>query len=78
MASSWERSFTALTAPRWKAFANCARLSEPAVPNGVVEMVDLLAGAEFEVADADGEVVHADDFDHWRFSRRKARFSELG
>lgn len=34
-----ERSFRALTAPRWKAFANRARLPEPAVLKAVVEVV---------------------------------------
>lgn len=35
-----ERSFKALSAPRWKSFANRARLSEPAVLQAVVETVD--------------------------------------
>ena len=34
-----ERSFKALAAPRWKAFANRARLPEPAVLKAVVETV---------------------------------------
>lgn len=34
-----ERSFKALSAPRWKAFANRARLPEPAVMKAVVETV---------------------------------------
>jgi serine/threonine-protein kinase HipA len=34
-----ERSFRALTAPRWKVFANRARLPEPAVLRVVVETV---------------------------------------
>ncbi len=34
-----ERSFKALAAPRWKAFANRARLPEPAVMKAVVETV---------------------------------------
>jgi serine/threonine-protein kinase HipA len=34
-----ERSFKALTAPRWKSFANRARLPEPAVLQAVVETV---------------------------------------
>ncbi|WP_099865071.1 type II toxin-antitoxin system HipA family toxin [Pararhizobium haloflavum] len=34
-----ERSFKALSAPRWKAFANRARLPEPAVMKAVVEIV---------------------------------------
>ncbi|PSH68878.1 toxin HipA [Phyllobacterium brassicacearum] len=37
-----ERSFKALTAPRWKAFANRARLPEPAVLKIVVEAVELV------------------------------------
>lgn len=37
-----ERSFKTLTASRWKAFANRARLSEPAVLNAVVETVALV------------------------------------
>lgn len=37
-----ERSFKALTAPRWKAFANRARLPEPAVLKAVAEMVELV------------------------------------
>lgn len=35
-----ERSFKALTAPRWKAFANRARLPEPAVLKTVIEVVE--------------------------------------
>ncbi len=35
-----ERSFKALTAPRWKSLANRARLPEPAVLQAVVETVD--------------------------------------
>jgi serine/threonine-protein kinase HipA len=34
-----ERSFKALSAPRWKSFANRARLPEPAVLQAVVETV---------------------------------------
>lgn len=37
-----ERSFKALAAPRWKAFANRARLPEPAVLKAVVETVKLV------------------------------------
>ena len=37
-----ERSFKALTAARWKAFANRARLPEPAVLKVVVEIVELV------------------------------------
>lgn len=37
-----ERSFKALAAPRWKAFANRARLPEPAVLKAVVETVGLV------------------------------------
>lgn len=37
-----ERSFKALAAPRWKAFANRARLSEPAVLKAVFETVELV------------------------------------
>ena len=37
-----ERSFKALAAPRWQAFANRARLSEPAVLKAVVETVELV------------------------------------
>ena len=37
-----ERSFKALTAARWKAFANRARLPEPAVLKAVVETVELV------------------------------------
>lgn len=35
-----ERSFKALTAPRWKAFAHRAKLPEPAVLRSVLEVVD--------------------------------------
>ncbi|MGX5733805.1 type II toxin-antitoxin system HipA family toxin [Bosea thiooxidans] len=35
-----ERSFKALAAPRWKAFANRARLPEPAVLKAVVDVVE--------------------------------------
>lgn len=35
-----ERSFKALAAPRWKAFANRARLPEPAVLKAVVDIVE--------------------------------------
>jgi len=35
-----ERSFKALTAPRWKTFANRAKLPEPAVLKAVVEIVE--------------------------------------
>ena len=35
-----ERSFKALSAPRWKSFANRARLPEPAVLKAVVEVVE--------------------------------------
>ncbi len=35
-----ERSFRALAAPRWKAFANRARLPEPAVLKAVVGVVE--------------------------------------
>lgn len=35
-----ERSFKALAAPRWKAFANRARLPEPAVLKTVMETVE--------------------------------------
>lgn len=35
-----ERSFKALAAPRWKAFANRARLPEPAVLNAVIDVVE--------------------------------------
>ena len=37
-----ERSFKALTAPRWKSFANRARLPEPATLKAVVETVELV------------------------------------
>ncbi|MER8425795.1 HipA domain-containing protein [Mesorhizobium sp. M1403] len=37
-----ERSFKALAAPRWKAFANRARLPAPAVLKAVVETVELV------------------------------------
>lgn len=37
-----ERSFKALSAPRWKSFANRARLPEPAVLKAVVETVALV------------------------------------
>ncbi|MDP9807381.1 serine/threonine-protein kinase HipA [Rhizobium tibeticum] len=37
-----ERSFKALAAPRWRAFANRARLPEPAVLKAVVETVALV------------------------------------
>lgn len=37
-----ERSFKALAAPRWKAFANRAMLPEPAVLKAVVETVELV------------------------------------
>lgn len=39
-----ERSFKALTASRWKSFANRARLSEPAVLKAVAETVALVDG----------------------------------
>lgn len=35
-----ERSFKALAAPRWKAFANLARLPEPAVLKAVIDVVE--------------------------------------
>jgi serine/threonine-protein kinase HipA len=35
-----ERAFKALTAPRWKAFANRARLPEPAVLKAVIDVVE--------------------------------------